>query len=59
MSCRPPDASLTQLLEDHASERPRDERGVFGIPTIFVGDRMFFGNDCFELVRHFIEKQVS
>jgi 2-hydroxychromene-2-carboxylate isomerase len=31
-------------------------RGVFGVPTVFVGERMFFGNDRFELVRHFIEK---
>jgi 2-hydroxychromene-2-carboxylate isomerase len=29
---------------------------VFGVPTIFVGDRMFWGNDRFELVRHFLEK---
>jgi len=32
------------------------ERGVFGVPTLFVGERMFWGNDRFELVRHFIEK---
>lgn len=32
------------------------ERGVFGVPTLFVGERMFFGNDRFELVRHFVEK---
>ncbi|MBJ19204.1 MAG: thioredoxin domain-containing protein [bacterium] len=31
------------------------ERGVFGVPTIFVGDEMFWGNDRFELVRHFLE----
>jgi len=29
-------------------------RGVFGVPTIFVGERMFWGNDRFELVRHFL-----
>ena len=33
-------------------------RGVFGVPTLFVGDRMFWGNDRFELVRHFIEKSA-
>jgi 2-hydroxychromene-2-carboxylate isomerase len=33
------------------------ERGVFGVPTIFVGERMFWGNDRFELVRHFITKE--
>jgi 2-hydroxychromene-2-carboxylate isomerase len=26
-------------------------RGVFGAPTIFVGDEMFFGNDRLEFVR--------
>ena len=32
------------------------ERGVFGVPSLFVGDRLFWGNDRYELVRHFIEK---
>jgi 2-hydroxychromene-2-carboxylate isomerase len=32
------------------------ERGVFGVPTIFVGDEMFWGNDRFELVRHYLQK---
>jgi 2-hydroxychromene-2-carboxylate isomerase len=32
------------------------ERGVFGVPTLFVGDEMFWGNDHFELVRHYIQK---
>ncbi len=32
------------------------ERGVFGVPSLFVGDRMFWGNDRYELMRHFIEK---
>ncbi|MHA6646014.1 DsbA family protein [Mesorhizobium sp. A623] len=26
-------------------------RGVFGSPTIFVGDAMFFGNDRLDFVR--------
>ena len=30
--------------------------GVFGVPTVFVGERMFWGNDRFELARFFIEK---
>ena len=29
-------------------------RGVFGVPTIFVGDEMFWGNDRFELVRFYL-----
>jgi 2-hydroxychromene-2-carboxylate isomerase len=32
------------------------ERGAFGVPTIFVGDEMFWGNDRFELVRHYLER---
>ncbi len=33
-------------------------KGVFGLPTIFVGDDMFWGNDRFELVRHYLQKQA-
>jgi 2-hydroxychromene-2-carboxylate isomerase len=32
------------------------DRGVFGVPTIFVDDQMFWGNDRFELVRHQLTK---
>jgi 2-hydroxychromene-2-carboxylate isomerase len=35
------------------------ERGVFGAPTLFVGDEMFWGNDQFELVRHQIQKAIA
>ena len=35
------------------------ERGVFGVPTVFVGDRMFWGNDRFELARHFAALAVK
>ena len=34
-------------------------RGVFGVPSLFVGDRMFWGNDRYELIRHFIEKGTA
>jgi len=34
-------------------------RGVFGVPTLFVGDDMFWGNDRYELVRHYIAKASS
>lgn len=33
-------------------------RGVFGVPTMFVGDEMFFGNDRFELVRYYLERDL-
>jgi 2-hydroxychromene-2-carboxylate isomerase len=32
------------------------ERGVFGVPTVFVGDEMFWGNDRFELARYYVLK---
>lgn len=31
------------------------QRGVFGSPTIFVGDTMFFGNDRLDFVREALE----
>ncbi len=46
--------ALTERLATDTEAAIR--RGVFGVPTLFVGDRMFWGNDRFELVRHFIEK---
>ena len=33
------------------------ERGVFGAPTFFVGDEMFFGKETVGLVEEEIEKQ--
>jgi 2-hydroxychromene-2-carboxylate isomerase len=32
------------------------ERGVFGVPTLLVGDELFWGNDRFELVRYYAQK---
>ena len=55
--------ALERARSDEVAERIRRgseeaaERGVFGVPTVFVGDAMFWGNDRFELVRHFLEKQ--
>ncbi len=31
-------------------------RGAFGVPTFFLGERMFWGNDRLVLLEHFIEK---
>jgi 2-hydroxychromene-2-carboxylate isomerase len=39
-----------------ADSRAAVERGIFGAPTLFVGDKMFWGNDRFELVRYYIQK---
>jgi 2-hydroxychromene-2-carboxylate isomerase len=32
------------------------EQGVFGVPTLFTNDRMFWGNDRFELARFYIQE---
>ena len=45
---------LEQRLETET--RAAIARGVFGVPTIFVGDEMFWGNDRFELVRFYLQK---
>ena len=34
------------------------ERGVFGVPTVFVGGEMFWGNDRLELARWYVQKAV-
>ena len=39
------------IAQLEANTREAAERGVFGSPTIFVGDAMFFGNDRLEFVR--------
>ena len=47
------DAQLRQRTQEAI------DRGAFGVPTMFGGDRMFWGNDRFELVRYFIEKELA
>ena len=49
---------LAARIDDPALDRALDAatdsaiaRGVFGAPTMFVGDEMFFGNDRFDFVR--------
>jgi 2-hydroxychromene-2-carboxylate isomerase len=39
------DAALDEATDEAAA------RGVFGAPTMYVGDEMFFGNDRFDFVR--------
>ena len=49
------DSEEVQAQLDSATE-DAIARGVFGVPTLFVGDRMFWGNDRFELVRFYLER---
>ena len=53
-------AESPELVERiEADTQAAIERGVFGVPTLFVGDEMFWGNDRFELVRHYLKKPES
>lgn len=55
-----------QMLADIATDDIKNElkkntaeavrRGVFGAPTFFLGDEMFFGNDRFDFIRTALEK---
>ena len=40
-----------------ACARRAFERGAFGVPTFFVGDRMFWGNDRLVLLEHYLAHQ--
>jgi 2-hydroxychromene-2-carboxylate isomerase len=58
------DAELKRAQSDEtrdrleADSRHAVELGVFGAPALLVGDKMFWGNDRFELVRYFIQKAM-
>ena len=40
-----------------ASARRAFDRGAFGVPTFFVGDRMYWGNDRLVLLEHYLAHQ--
>ena len=44
------DPALQTLLEDNCAAA--HARGAFGTPTLFLGDRLFFGNDRLVLLDH-------
>jgi 2-hydroxychromene-2-carboxylate isomerase len=51
----------SQAIADRLARESQEaaDRGVFGAPTLFVGDEMFWGNDQFELVRYYIQKAAQ
>ncbi len=56
-------AAFRSHLEDpvtaemhEAALQEAHRRGAFGVPTFFVGKRLFWGNDRLVLVEHFIKK---
>ncbi len=49
--------ALDQRLKQ-ATEAAIDE-GVFGVPTLVIGGRIFWGNDHFEVAHYFLAKDLS
>lgn len=49
------DPEIKEELKANTSEAV--ERGVFGAPTFFIGDEMFFGNDRFDFIREEIKNR--
>ena len=41
---------IDRILAQHDASKAAAERGVFGAPTMFVGDQMYFGNDRLDFV---------
>ncbi len=48
------DPATAEMHEATLQEAHR--RGAFGVPTFFVGERLFWGNDRLVLLEHFIKK---
>ena len=49
------DSAIKEELRANTSEAV--ERGIFGAPTFFIGDEMFFGNDRFEFIKEEIRNR--
>jgi 2-hydroxychromene-2-carboxylate isomerase len=60
-----PEACLAAAASEEVARRLEREtqdaiaRGVFGVPTLLVGERLFWGNDRFELARYFAQKGAA
>jgi 2-hydroxychromene-2-carboxylate isomerase len=54
LESRMDDSAAHVLLEEATAEAAA--RGVFGSPTMFVGDEMFFGNDRLHFVQDHLER---
>jgi 2-hydroxychromene-2-carboxylate isomerase len=56
------EAALARAQSDELAARLKTDteaavaRGVFGVPTVFVGEEMFWGNDRFELAHWYAQK---
>lgn len=46
-------------VELDAATEEADRRGVFGVPTFFVGDEMFWGQDRIDFVEEAVERALA
>lgn len=55
------DRAMSAAIEARAEQDVQDavDKGVFGVPTFFVGDEMFFGNDRLDFVREAIASHAG
>jgi 2-hydroxychromene-2-carboxylate isomerase len=51
------DGETERLMSEASREAYR--RGAFGVPTFFVGDNLFWGNDRLVLLRHHLTKLAA
>ena len=51
------DPETTVRLAENAREAHR--RGAFGVPTFFLGERMFWGNDRLVILRHVLARRTA
>ncbi|XVN20060.1 DsbA family protein [Pseudomonas corrugata] len=51
------DSPAAQALLEQATAEAAS-RGVFGVPTLFVGGEMFFGNDRLHFVQDHLERAL-
>jgi 2-hydroxychromene-2-carboxylate isomerase len=51
------DPGTARLLVENAHEAHR--RGAFGVPTFFLGERMFWGNDRLVILRHVLAREAA
>ena len=46
------DPEIKSLLRKNGEEAI--DAGVFGVPTMLIGDKLFWGNDCCEMLREYL-----
>jgi 2-hydroxychromene-2-carboxylate isomerase len=57
LASRIDDPAVVDALAANCKEAA--ERGIFGAPTIMIGEAMFFGNDRLEFVREHLRTEKA